>query len=126
MDQPILDFISYLTMGLLTVAIPVGVALVAYQVRQGAARLKGELGDQVLAILNTLAVAAVHAAEQAKLKDYLVDKKTHAVNAVQKGLNDLGLKGISVETISSFIEAAVFTEFNYGREPVKTGETAAG
>ena len=61
--------------------------------------------------LESAAVMAVHAAEQAGAAGYISNKKTYAVDIAQKWLKAKGVS-IDLELIMAAIEAAVLTEFN--------------
>lgn len=62
--------------------------------------------------LETIARIAVRAAEQAGASDYILDKKTYAIDFVQSYLTAQGWGIIDVSVIEAAIEAAVFNEFN--------------
>lgn len=62
-------------------------------------------------MLEEIASLAVKAAEQAKLSEFITDKKAYACKIATEWLKARGLN-INVDLIDAAIEAAVFTEFN--------------
>ena len=62
--------------------------------------------------LETIARMAVQAAEQAGASDYILDKKTYAIEFLQNYLTAQGWGVIDVAVLEAAIEAAVFNEFN--------------
>ena len=76
--------------------------------------IKAKLTADQLVILDTAIKIAINAAEQLKLKDAMVDKKTEALKIAQKYLADHKVQ-IDLSTLDAAIEAAVFEAFNAGK-----------
>ncbi|HQF37048.1 MAG TPA: phage holin, LLH family [Candidatus Dojkabacteria bacterium] len=76
--------------------------------------VKAKLTADQLTVLTTAVDIAIKAAEQMKIKDALIDKKTEALKIAQKYLTDHKVK-IDVITLEAAIEAAVYSAFNTGK-----------
>jgi hypothetical protein len=73
--------------------------------------IKAKLTADQLIILQTAVDLGIKAAEQLKLKDALIDKKTEALKIAQQYLADHKVQ-INLATLDAAIEAAVFVSFN--------------
>lgn len=73
--------------------------------------IKAKLTADQLVILDTAVKIGIQAAEQMKIKDALIDKKTEALKIAQQYLTDHKVQ-INLATLDAAIEAAVFAAFN--------------
>lgn len=81
--------------------------------------VKTNTNERQFLLLQSLAVAAVRAAEQGELAGYVSDKKASAFNVIDAYLKQMGITGITAAQIDAAIEAAVLTQFNaYKTQPV--------
>lgn len=121
------SFLSTLAQGLLVVAIPVLVAAAAYWLKQKGDEIKGKLGKEQLATLESIGAIAVRAAEQAGLSRQIIGgsaKKEYALKMAQDYLNRTGVK-VDVATVANVVEAEVLKQFNSAAPPADTPATRA-
>jgi hypothetical protein len=111
MSQSDLQFVSSLLQAFLLAILPVLAVVAVRWVWSVTKTEAAKLDEQTLRTLMMLAGMAVKAAEQAKLSEYIEDKKTYALGFCHDWL---ALRGIDmdVEAVSAAIEAAVMDEFN--------------
>jgi hypothetical protein len=69
--------------------------------------LKANTSAKQFALLQELAAVAVKAAEQGAIAGFVNDRKATAVNIVNEGLKNAGIKNLTAEQIEAAIEAAV-------------------
>lgn len=69
--------------------------------------LKANTSAKQFELLEALAAAAVQAAEQGAIAGFVADRKATAINIVNEGLKNAGIKNLSAEQIDAAIEAAV-------------------
>ena len=121
------DFLSLLAQGLLVVSIPILVAAAVYWLKQKGDEIKGKLGKDKLAALESIGAVAVRAAEQAGLSKQLAGgsaKKDYALQVAQDYLGSLGIK-LDVKMIAGVLESEVLKQFNSGAPPADTPVTRA-
>lgn len=74
--------------------------------------IHGKTNAQQLGLLESIADAAVKAAEQGAIAGYVRDKKQSALKVASEMLKQVGLD-VSPEVLDATIEAAVMRAFNY-------------
>ena len=114
MLQPVLDALLKFAQDLMILAAPVVAAAIAIALKEKIAELKAATKDSKYAYLLDAVDWAVHYAEQAgitgDLKNLAANKKTLALDYVQKLLKERGVK-FDVALIEGLIEAAVLKNF---------------
>lgn len=73
--------------------------------------VKAKLTADQLVILQTAVDIGIKAAEQLKIKDALIDKKTEAIKIAQQYLTDHKVQ-VNIVTLDAMVEAAVYQAFN--------------
>lgn len=119
MDQIYWDIIEQVIVIAIGVVLPPVLALVAVYLKQITnalvARIEGEIGASNFEMLKSMAIEAVHAAEQSGLNDMIAnvgeEKKRFALKYVQDLLDARGVD-ISLNEIDVAVEAAVNKTFN--------------
>lgn len=81
--------------------------------------LKIKLSDEQEFIINQAIYAAVLAAEQANLSGFITDKKKYAFEIAENWLLEKGIV-VDIDILDARIEAAVFNEFNRGKDQAKS------
>lgn len=89
--------------------------------------VKTNTSERQFLLLQSVAVAAVRAAEQGELAGLVKDKKQSAFNVVNAYIAQMGLTAITAEQIDAAIESAVLTQFNaYKAQPAPAFPFAFG
>jgi len=116
-----LDLLSSVLQKVLEIVLPALFTIAAGYVivwfRAKVAQARAKLTDEQNWIVDQIINTAILAAEQARLKDILVNKKEYALNIAEVWLAQKGIK-IDLNQIDALIEAAVFNEFNREKAPV--------
>jgi hypothetical protein len=94
------------------------VTMVITWAKKGWQEIKSRAGEDLAYFMEQAADIAVKAAEQMKIKDYIKDKKTTALEIAQGYLNSHGFKNFDLGVLGNLIEAKVIENF-----PVKTAKT---
>lgn len=118
--QPLIDILKSpeFQTSLANVLLLVITGLAATIGRAGFGFIKSNTNEKQFLLLQSLAVAAVRAAEQGELAGVISDKKASAFNIVNAYLQQMGLTAITAEQIDAAIESAVLTQFNaYKTQP---------
>lgn len=104
--------LTIVVMSAFLAAFPLVFSVFFRYMRALAEKTETQLDDQILAVIEQAVQIAVLAAEQMAISEQIRSsanaKKEYAIHAATKTLKDLGLKNISVEVISSTVEAAVY------------------
>jgi LL-H family phage holin len=80
--------------------------------------VKTNTSERQFLLLQSIAVAAVRAAEQGELAGLVKDKKQSAFNVINEYIKQMGLTEVTAEQIDAAIESAVLTQFNaYKTQP---------
>jgi LL-H family phage holin len=80
--------------------------------------VKTNTNERQFLLLQSIAIAAVRAAEQGELAGLVKDKKQSAFNIINAYIQQMGLTEITAEQIDAAIESAVLTQFNaYKTQP---------
>lgn len=119
--QPLVDILKSpeFQTSLANVLILTVTGIVTVLAKAGFGFIKTNTNERQFLLLQSLAVAAVRAAEQGELSGIVQDKKRSAFNVVNAYLQQMGLTGITAEQIDAAIESAVLTQFNaYKTQPV--------
>lgn len=118
MDQVYWDIIEKVIVIAIGVVVPPVLALLTVYANKVSAalvaRIEGEIGSQNFELLKSMAIEAVHSAEQLGLNDMIENvgeqKKAYAMKYVQDLLESRGIQ-INLNEIDAAIEAAVNKTF---------------
>lgn len=117
-----MEFIAPLIVNVILAIVGLGVSGVLFA---GLVFIHQKTNAQQFALLESIAEAAVKAAEQGELAGFVKDKKASALKAASEMLKQVGLN-VSPEVLDATIEAAVLRAFNYdySKYDVKTVVTS--
>jgi hypothetical protein len=120
------DFLSPIVQGLLTLAIPILVAVAVPWLLGKAKEIKQNMSAEQAAMFEQGVQIAVRAAEQAGISGQIANtgrqKKEYAINAAQNYLNRLGLK-VNVDELATLLESEVHKQFTNPQPLVDNPET---
>lgn len=111
MSEALQVFAMQFLQSIIEIAVPILTTAAIALLYQAARFVRSKLKAEQLAQIDALVAVAVKAAEQSGLigaiSNVAADKKAWAIQEAQRLLNERGLKGISVATLDSMIEAQI-------------------
>lgn len=122
MSDALQVFVMEFLKSMIVVVVPVLTTAAIALVYQAARYVRSKLKAEQLAQIDALVAIAVKAAEQSGIIHVIADetkvKKAWALSEAQRLLDERGLKGISVATLDSMIEAAIRDGVHKGNDAI--------